>query len=108
LENVIESLYKGIKPVSKVVNAIGMLSMTVMMVFVTVDVTMRKLANMPILGSIELTQFMLAVCASFGLAQCAVEKGHVVIDLVINKLTRRTRDCWGSARGYCLSLPLCC
>jgi TRAP-type C4-dicarboxylate transport system permease small subunit len=99
LQKVIESLYKGIKPVSTVVNSIGMVAMTVMMVFVAVDVTLRKVANMPILGSIEITQFMLAICASFGLAQCAVNKGHVVIDLFISKLSRRTRGLLGIVTG---------
>jgi TRAP-type C4-dicarboxylate transport system permease small subunit len=99
LQNVIESLYRGIKPLSTVVNSIGMAAMTAMMVFVAVDVTLRKVANMPILGSIELTQFLLAICASFGLAQCAVNKGHVVIDLVISRLSRRTRGLLGIGTG---------
>jgi TRAP-type C4-dicarboxylate transport system permease small subunit len=99
LQNAIEVLYKGIRPVSEVVNAIGMVAMAVMMAFVAVDVTLRKLANMPILGSIELTQFMLAICASFGLAQCAVNKGHVVIDLFISKFSRRARGLMGIFTG---------
>jgi TRAP-type C4-dicarboxylate transport system permease small subunit len=99
LQNAIEYLYKGIKPISAVVNAIGMAAMTVMMVFVAVDVTLRKVANMPILGSIELTQFMLAICASFGLAQCAINKGHVVIDLFISRLSRRSRGLLGIGTG---------
>jgi TRAP-type C4-dicarboxylate transport system permease small subunit len=99
LQNTIESLYRGIKPLSTVVNSIGMAAMAVMMVFVAMDVTLRKLANMPILGSIELTQFILAICAAFGLAQCAVNKGHVVIDLVISRLSRRTRGLLGIGTG---------
>jgi TRAP-type C4-dicarboxylate transport system permease small subunit len=99
LQNAIDSLYKGIKPLSTVVNSIGMAAMAVMMVFVAVDVTLRKLANMPILGSIELTQFILAICASFGLAQCAVNKGHVVIDMVISRLSRRSRGLLGIGTG---------
>lgn len=99
LQNAVVSLYKGIKPLSTVVNSIGMAAMTVMMVFVAVDVTLRKVANMPILGSIELTQFMLAICASFGLAQCAVNKGHVVIDLFISRLSRRSRGLLGIGTG---------
>jgi TRAP-type C4-dicarboxylate transport system permease small subunit len=99
LQKAVDSLYRGIKPLSTVVNAIGMAAMAVMMVFVAADVTLRKLANMPILGSIELTQFMLAICASFGLAQCAVNKGHVVIDMVISRLPRRTRGLLGIGTG---------
>jgi len=99
LQSAIESLYKGIKPVSTVVNSIGMAAMTVMMVFVAVDVTLRKVANMPILGSIEITQFILAICAAFGLAQCAVNKGHVVIDMVISRLSSRSRGLLGIGTG---------
>lgn len=99
LQNAIESLYRGIKPLSTVVNSIGMAAMAMMMVFVAVDVTLRKVANMPILGSIEITQFILAICASFGLAQCAVNKGHVVIDMVTSRLSRRARGLLGIGTG---------
>jgi TRAP-type C4-dicarboxylate transport system permease small subunit len=99
LQKVIESLYKGIKPVSRVANAIGMVMMTVMMIFVTLDVTLRKLVSMPILGSIEITQFMLAICVSFGLAQCTIDKGHVVIDLFVARLTTRAKARLGIVTG---------
>ena len=99
LQKVIESLYKGIKPVSMVANAIGMVMMTVMMIFVTLDVTLRKLVSMPILGSIEITQFMLAICVSFGLAQCTIDKGHVSVDLFVARLTTRARALLGIVTG---------
>lgn len=99
LQKVIESLYKGMKPLSRVVNAIGMVMMTVMMIFVTLDVTLRKLVSMPILGSIEITQFMLAICVSFGLAQCTIDKGHVVVDLFVSRLTTRARARLGIVTG---------
>lgn len=99
LEKVIVSLYKGMKPVSRVVNAIGMVMMTVMMIFVTLDVTLRKLFSMPILGSIEITQFMLAICVSFGLAQCTIDKGHVIVDLFVSRLTTRARARLGIVTG---------
>lgn len=99
LQKVIESLYIGMKPLSRVVNAIGMVMMTVMMVFVTLDVTLRKLVSMPILGSIEITQFMLAICVSFGLAQCTIDKAHVIIDLFVSRLTTRARARLGIVTG---------
>jgi TRAP-type transport system small permease protein len=106
LQIVIESLYKGIKPVSSVVNVIGMVAMTLMMVFVALDVTLRKLANMPILGSIEITQFMLAICVSFGLAKCTIDKGHVTIDLLVARLTPRAKALLGIVTGF-LALGSC-
>ena len=99
MQSIIDFLYKGLKPVSGVANWIGMAMMTVMMVFVALDVTLRKLFDSPILGSIEITQFMLAICVSFGLAQCTIDKGHVVIDLFIGRLTARGRALLGAVTG---------
>ncbi|MBW1862296.1 MAG: TRAP transporter small permease [Deltaproteobacteria bacterium] len=99
MQSIIDLLYKGLKPVSGVANWIGMAMMTMMMVFVALDVTLRKLFDSPILGSIEITQFMLAICVSFGLAQCTLDKGHVVIDLFIGRLTARGRALLGAVTG---------
>jgi len=99
LQKVIEYLYKGVKPVSSVANAIGMVMMTVMMIFVTLDVTLRKLVSMPILGSIEITQFMLAICVSFGLAKCTIDKDHVIVDLFVSRLTTRAKALLGIVTG---------
>jgi TRAP-type C4-dicarboxylate transport system permease small subunit len=99
VQNIIDFLYKGIKPVSIVANAIGMVMMTVMMIFVTLDVTLRKLLDSPILGSIEITQFMLAICVSFGLAQCTIDKGHVIVDLFVSRLTTRAKARLGIVTG---------
>lgn len=99
MQNIIDSLYKGIKPVSRVVNVIGMIMMTAMMIFVTLDVTLRKLFDSPILGSIEITQFILAICVSFGLAQCTIDKGHVIVDLFVSRLTTRAKARLGIVTG---------
>ncbi|MFC1863806.1 TRAP transporter small permease [Thermodesulfobacteriota bacterium] len=99
MQYIIDSLYKVIKPASRVVNGVGMIMMTVMMIFVTLDVTLRKLFDSPILGSIEITQLMLAICVSFGLAQCTIDKGHVIIDLVISRLKRRIKALLGIVTG---------
>ena len=96
---IIDILNKGLKPLSKSVNGIGMVMMTVMMVFVAVDVTLRKLFDSPILGSIEITQFILAICVAFALAQCTIDKGHVVIDLFIGRLTPLAKARLGIVTG---------
>lgn len=99
MQYIIDSLYKGLKPFSRLVNGIGMVMMTVMMVFVALDVTLRKLFDSPILGSIEITQFMLAICVAFALAQCTIDRGHVSIDLFIGRLATRARARLGIVTG---------
>lgn len=99
LERIISSLYRAMKPVSWVANSIGLVALAAMMFLTAVDVTMRKAANMPILGSYELIQFMMVVCGAFGLAHCAIEKGHVSVDLVTSKLSHKARGLIGIITG---------
>jgi TRAP-type C4-dicarboxylate transport system permease small subunit len=76
-----------------------MVALAVMMFLTAFDVTLRKLANMPIQGAYELDQFMLAITISLGLAYCAVEKGHVTIDLLTSRLSKRTQGIINSITG---------
>ncbi len=99
LKKAISYLYKILKPISTVANSIGMVALTAMMVLTAVDVTLRKVANMPIQGSYELVQYMLAITISLGLAYCAIEKSHVNIDLVITRLSKRTQGIINSITG---------
>jgi TRAP-type C4-dicarboxylate transport system permease small subunit len=59
-----------------------------MMLLTAIDVTLRKTLNMPILGSYEIIQFMMATTISFALAQCALEKGHITIDLIVVRFSK--------------------
>jgi TRAP-type C4-dicarboxylate transport system permease small subunit len=95
----IEKCYKGIQPVSDLGNYIGMVTLFIMMVLTAVDVTMRKTINMPVLGSYELLQFLLAIGAGLGLAHCAVKKQHVIIDLFLSKMSDKSKGLLGSITG---------
>jgi TRAP-type C4-dicarboxylate transport system permease small subunit len=82
LQKAIDSMYKYMRPISTVANSIAMISLAVMMFLTAADVLLRKLANAPIMGSFEFTQFTMLICTGFGLAYCAVEKGHIFVDLL--------------------------
>lgn len=99
-KQVIDSLYRGVKPVSTVANYIGMVALAAMMFLTAVDVALRKVANMPVMGSYELIQFMMVICGGLGLAYCAVEKGHVTIDLVTSKLSKRAQGILGMVTSF--------
>ena len=100
LQSIIDKLYKVIKPISTVSNTIGMVALAVMMFLTAIDVTLRKTLNMPIIGAYELVQFMLAITVAFGLAYCGVEKGHVTVDLVENRLSKRKRAILNMVTGF--------
>ncbi len=100
LQAIIDKCYKVIKPVSTVSNSIGMVILAVMMVLTAVDVTLRKTLNAPIVGSYELIQFMMAITVAFGLAYCGIERGHVTVDLVENRLSKRNRAMLNLVTGF--------
>jgi TRAP-type transport system small permease protein len=100
LQKTIDSLYKYIRPVSTVANAIAMISLAAMMFLTAADVLLRKLANAPIMGSFEFTQFTMIICTGFGLAYCAVEKGHIFVDFITMRLSKRTQGILGIITGF--------
>jgi tripartite ATP-independent transporter DctM subunit len=102
LDKLTQNLAKAIYPASRVINAIGVSVLAVMMVLTAADVVLRYLFNRPITGAMELTEYMMAIVVSFGLAYTAVHKGHVSVDLVISRLTDRVQ-----ALAKCITLLLC-
>lgn len=77
--------------VSLVLHGIAMTVLVVMMLLTATDVILRKAVNRPIIGSFELTEFMMSVVVSFGLAYCCVLGRNVVIDLVVGRFAKRTQ-----------------
>jgi TRAP-type transport system small permease protein len=83
--------FKVIEPVTRLTNyvAIGVLSL--MMFFTAIDVLLRYLFNKPIPGDMELTQFMMAVVVSAAVGYCGLQKGHIIVDILFNKLSLKGR-----------------
>jgi TRAP-type C4-dicarboxylate transport system permease small subunit len=100
LQKVIDSMYKYMRPISTVANSIAMISLAVMMFLTAADVLLRKLANAPIMGSFEFTQFTMLICTGFGLAYCAVEKGHIFVDFITMRLSKKTQGILGIITGF--------
>jgi TRAP-type C4-dicarboxylate transport system permease small subunit len=79
------------RPMGRILNYIAAFVLFVMMILTGIDVTLRYLFNAPITGSFEITQYILPIVIAFGLAQCALEKGHVSVELIISSLPDRTK-----------------
>jgi len=63
-----------------------------LMMFVTfVDVALRYVFNRPLTGSYELTVYMMSIVIAFGLAYCAVLKGHITVDIVVSHFSQRSQ-----------------
>lgn len=93
------SLNKIVRPVSKVLLGAGLGILALMMCFTGADVALRYVFNRPVAGSMELIEYMMAIIVAFGLAYCAVMKGHVRVDFVISRFPKRIQIIISSITG---------
>jgi len=56
----------------------------------------------PILGSQEITELMMVILASFAVAYCAIKKGHIRVDLIL-QYTSRKATLWFDIFTYGIS-----
>jgi C4-dicarboxylate transporter DctM subunit len=87
-----QRLNRAIYPLSRVLNGVGLVFLAVMMFLTAADVVLRYVFNRPIIGSYELTEFIMAVVVAFGLAYTQVKKGHINVDVAISKLSPRVQS----------------
>ncbi len=82
---------KGVSPATRIISIVGAVVLAIMMLLTAADVILRYLFSRPIAGSYELTVFMMSLLVAFSLAYTGVQKAHIRIDVVINKLSDRVR-----------------
>jgi TRAP-type C4-dicarboxylate transport system permease small subunit len=80
-----------VRPAVTILHGAGVAVLAAMMVLTASDVTLRYVFNRPIVGSFDLTEYMMAIVVSFSLAYCAFFKGHVSVDLIVSRLPRRAQ-----------------
>jgi TRAP-type C4-dicarboxylate transport system permease small subunit len=100
-----DSLYKVVSPVSVVLHGVGAGVLAVMMFLTVSDVTLRRF-KLPIMGTDDITAFLMAILVSFGLAYCAVKKGHVQVELLVEHLPSRIQAIIDSITTF-LGFGLC-
>ncbi len=91
LDQAVRILGKVANPLSYAIVCVGAVILTAMMLLVAAAVIMRYVFNNPILGDIEVIEFMMVGLVSFSLAYCAVEEGHVAVTFVVEWLPYRVR-----------------
>jgi TRAP-type C4-dicarboxylate transport system permease small subunit len=82
---------KRIRQVNRFVAGVGACFLIPLMLFTSVDVVGRDLFDHPIPGTVELSQYMLAVFILLGLAFSQQAKAHVAISLVTSRLPQRAQ-----------------
>jgi TRAP-type C4-dicarboxylate transport system permease small subunit len=91
----IERLHRSFEswfyPLSNLLSRVSSVILFLMMALTVADVFLRKVFSKPILGSVEVTEFMMVTVVFFSLAQTEVLNRHVKVDLVMSRLSKRTQ-----------------
>lgn len=78
-------------PVVRFMDRITWVILFFMMLMTMADVLLRKFFNQSILGTVEITELLMAVVVFCSIAECQVNEGHIRVDLVMKKFSPRVR-----------------
>jgi len=77
--------------ISKLLNIIAGIAVTFMMLLTVTDVLLRA-GGHPIIGTFEVVALSLALVIGFAIPQVSLDRGHVSMDFLLEKLTKRGKD----------------
>jgi TRAP-type transport system small permease protein len=101
-EKFINLFSRIIDPVTEWGAILAGIMLAAMMFLTFFDVGGRNLVNKPIIGSYEITEFMMVILVGFGLSFCAKFKGHIRVDVVMAYTSRKATR-WFNIFAYALS-----
>ena len=84
------ALHALLRAVSDWLNAIGAITLTFMMLLTVADVLLRATGH-PILGTYEVVGILLAVVIGFSIPKVSMDEGHVYMEFLIDRLSRRNK-----------------
>jgi TRAP-type C4-dicarboxylate transport system permease small subunit len=101
MESRLDSFFKV---VNKVLGIVGGTALSLMMFLTVADVIMRA-AGHPILGTYEIVALMLAVVIGFTIPMVSLDRGHVYMEIVLDRLSKKNRALMNTfTRILCLIL----
>ncbi|NLY38074.1 MAG: TRAP transporter small permease [Firmicutes bacterium] len=77
--------------VSEKTAILGTIVLIILMAMIVIDVFSRNIFNYTIVGAVELTEMMMPCIGFLGIAWCALQGGHVVVDILISALPVKTQ-----------------
>jgi|SRR5271157_3340823 len=86
-----DALFDMLRKVSKFLNIIGMVALSFMMFLTVADVLMRA-GGHPIVGTYEIVSLSLALVIGFAIPKVSLDKGHVYMEFLLDKLGPRSKD----------------
>ena len=99
-----DHVFNLLKFVSKVLNSIAGIAVTFMMLLTVADVFLRA-GGYPIIGTFEIVALLLGLVIGFGIPQVSLDRGHVYMEFLLEKLSKRGRNVMNTfTRVLCLIL----
>jgi len=93
-----------LRSLSKVLNTIAGIAVTFMMFLTVADVLLRA-GGHPIIGTFEIVSLLLALVIGFGVPQVSLDRGHVAMDFLVVKLSKKGKNVMNTVtRVLCLIL----
>jgi len=93
-----------LRSISKLLNIIAGIAVTAMMLLTVADVLLRA-GGHPFVGTYEIVTLLLALVIGFGIPQVSLDRGHVYMEFLLDKFTKRGKDMMNiSTRILCLIL----
>ncbi len=85
-----KSILKAVEELSRSVNVVSQVVLTLMMLLTVFDVILRAF-NRPIIGTYEIVSYSGAIVIGFSVPVTSWMRGHVSVDLFTSRLSERTR-----------------
>ena len=94
--------------ISNLLNTVAGVAVTFMMLLTVADVVLRA-GGHPIIGTFEVVSLLLALVIGFGIPQVSIDRGHVSMDFLVVKLSKKGKNVMNTiTRLFCIIffLPL--
>jgi TRAP-type C4-dicarboxylate transport system permease small subunit len=91
---------KTVNAVGNKVGLVGAWTMIGLMMLTVVDVFMRKFFNAPILGSFEITEFLLVILVFLAIPWAALKKSNVKVDLIVVRFPQKVQAAFSSVTCF--------
>ena len=85
------SEFKTLRFVSKLLNIIAGIAVTVMMLMTVADVLLRA-GGHPIIGTYEVVALLMGIVIGFGIPQVSLDRGHVYVEFLLQKFSERVKN----------------
>jgi TRAP-type C4-dicarboxylate transport system permease small subunit len=77
--------------ISKILNYIAGIALSIMMLLTVTDVILRA-GGHPIIGTYEIVSLLMGLVIGFAIPQVSLDKGHVYMEFLLERLPKRGKD----------------